>query len=424
MKKIFLSLAIVFFLIAAFSSNSWAPNFCIDIEKEVSIDGGATWHDADTPIAAPQTAVGEGVEYRLIVNNCGSVDLENVTINDADDAELGIVDFSVGNLAVGESIELYSGDIPQLNQPERCDDIGEKQNIAHVSGSSSGNVVEDKDPAWVKCLAPPQSCIDIEKLISVDGGITWHDADTEVEAVETEVDQGAQYKLIVNNCGSVDLENVTINDAELGIVDFSVGNLAVGESIELDNGDIPQLNQPERCAESGTFENIAGVDASSVSDGSEVTDSDPAWVSCLERGDEGCTPGYWKQAQHWDSWYNYGPANGFFDVFERTITIKWSMKVERPLINKTTLLQANGAGKPLPTENPTLLQALQANGGGINALARHAVAALLNASSPNVSYPYTVDEVIEMTKAAIDSESFNATKDLFETANEAGCPLN
>ena len=421
MKKIFLSLAIVFFLIAAFSGNSWAPNLCIDIEKQVSIDGGATWHDADTPTAAPETALGQGVEYRLIVKNCGGAALD-VTIKDA---ELGIVDFPVGSLAAGEETELYGGDIPQLDQPERCEDIGEKENIAQVSGTAgSGAVVEDSDPAWVKCLAPPQPCIDIEKLISVDGGITWYDADTEVEAVETEVDQGAQYKLIVNNCGNVDLENVTINDSVLGIVDFPLGSLAVGESIQLDRGDIPQLNQPERCAESGTFENIAGVDASSVYDGTEVTDSDPAWVSCLERGDEGCTPGYWKQEQHWDSWYTYVPANGFFDVFNRTITIKWSMKVEQPLINKKTLVQANGPGKPLPTTNPTLLQALQANGGGINALARHAVAALLNASSPNVSYPYTVDEVIEMTQAAIDLESFNATKDLFETANEAGCPLN
>ena len=82
------------------------------------------------------------------------------------------------------------------------------------------------------------------------------------------------------------------------------------------------------------------------------------------------------------------------------------------------------SGKPLPITNPTLLQALQANGGGINALARHAVAALLNASSPDVSYPYTVDEVIEMTQAVNDSESFKATKYLFENANEAGCPLN
>ena len=76
MRKIFLSVAIAFFLIIAFNGNSWAPTLCIDIEKEVSIDGGATWHDADTPVAAPETAVGRGVEYRLIVENCGFATLD------------------------------------------------------------------------------------------------------------------------------------------------------------------------------------------------------------------------------------------------------------------------------------------------------------------------------------------------------------
>jgi len=52
------------------------------------------------------------------------------------------------------------------------------------------------------------------------------------------------------------------------------------------------------------------------------------------------------------------------------------------------------------------------------------VAALLNASNPYVSYAYTVDEIIEMTQDAIDSGSYGSTKDLFEEANEAGCPLN
>ena len=223
--------------------------------------------------------------------------------------------------------------------------------------------------------------------------------------MESGIDQAVLYKLIVSNCGTVDLENVTNNDAELGIVDYLVGYLAVGDSIELDRSDIPELNQPERCAESGTFENIAGVNGLSVSDGSQVTDSDPAWVSCFERGDEGCTPGYWKQPQHWHYWYNYEPANGFFDVFDRTITISWSME-----------------GKPVPTTNPTLLQALQAKGGGINALARHAVAALLNAYSPDVSYAYNSDEVIAMTQASIDSGVYEPTKNIFEQANEAGCP--
>ena len=40
--------------------------------------------------------------------------------------------------------------------------------------------------------------------------------------------------------------------------------------------------------------------------------------------------------------------------------------------------------------DPTLLDALNSGGGGINALMRHAVAALLNASNPDVDSDFTV----------------------------------
>ena len=393
MRKIFLSLAIILFLIIAFNGHSWAPTLCIDIEKEVSIDGGATWHDADTPTAAPETAVGQGVEYRLIVTNCGGADLD-VTINDAG---LGIVNHAAGSLAPSAVIELDSNDLSELYQPRRCDNIGEKENIAYASGSAtSGTVVEDNDPAWVKCLAPPQPCIDIEKLISVDGGITWYDADTEAEAVETEVGQGAQYKLIINNCGSVDLKNVAINDDQLGIVDVPVANLAAGDSIELDSGDIPRLDQPERCAESGPFENIARVNALSVSDDFQVTDSDPAWVRCYEVvGGEGCTPGYWKQGHHFDSWASpYTPETLFSDVFEDAFPGK------------------------------TLLEVLGQGGGHLIALGRHTVAALLNAASSGVSYDLTVDEVVEGFNDVFPGGDYEDLKDYFEDFNEQGCPLN
>lgn len=122
---------------------------------------------------------------------------------------------------------------------------------------------------------------------------------------------------------------------------------------------------------------------------------------------EGCTPGYWKQPHHFDSWYSYIPTRTFSSVFYRTITINWSAK-----------------GKPNPLTDPTLIQALQAKGGGINALARAAVAALLNADNPDVSYAYTTTDIINMFQTAFDSGNYEATKDLFDAANNAGCPLN
>jgi len=124
-------------------------------------------------------------------------------------------------------------------------------------------------------------------------------------------------------------------------------------------------------------------------------------------GNGGCTPGYWKQEQHFDSWTTYNPSTPFLEVFDRYIVIKWSEK-----------------GKPEDTSNPTLLQALQANGGGINALARHAVAAWLNADNPEIEYAFTTSGVITLFQAAYDSGDFESAKDILEEANEVGCPLD
>jgi hypothetical protein len=87
-------------------------------------------------------------------------------------------------------------------------------------------------------------------------------------------------------------------------------------------------------------------------------------------GGEGCTPGFWKQDQHFDSWVGFAPGDSFETVFGVDVT-----------------LRSGGQGT---VDDPTLLDALNANGGGVNALARHAVAALLNASNPDVASDFTV----------------------------------
>ena len=75
-------------------------------------------------------------------------------------------------------------------------------------------------------------------------------------------------------------------------------------------------------------------------------------------------------------------------------------------------------------DNPTLLDALNSGGGGVNALARHAVAALLNASNPDVASEFTPGEVIALVQAAIASGDFETAKNLLAAANEQGCPLS
>src|SRR5215216_6077860 len=91
-------------------------------------------------------------------------------------------------------------------------------------------------------------------------------------------------------------------------------------------------------------------------------------------GGEGCTPGFWKN--HPEAWAGTG-------------------------YSPTTTLGSVFAGLPPAYASLTFAQALDLGGGGLDALLRQAVAALLNASSPDVDYPLTAAEVIAMTNAAI-----------------------
>jgi hypothetical protein len=122
----------------------------------------------------------------------------------------------------------------------------------------------------------------------------------------------------------------------------------------------------------------------------------PPTVTTQPGGTQGCTPGYWKQSQHFDSWVGYATTDSASSVLGRSVG------------------------------NLTLVQALGANGGGLNALLRATVAALLNASNPNVHYAYTTSQILSMFRSAYDSKNYEPTKNLLDGANngKGGCPLN
>jgi hypothetical protein len=114
-----------------------------------------------------------------------------------------------------------------------------------------------------------------------------------------------------------------------------------------------------------------------------------------------CTLGFWKQQQHFHFWVGFTPGEKFSTVFGVTIT-----------------LHAQGTKPAIP--DPTLLQALNAGGGGINSLARHAVAALLNASSLQ-SPTFSVQQVITMVQQAIANgpAAIQALADQFDAEQQA-----
>jgi hypothetical protein len=125
-------------------------------------------------------------------------------------------------------------------------------------------------------------------------------------------------------------------------------------------------------------------------------------------GDDGCTPGYWKQDQHFDSWISTG-----FSPFQ-------------------TLESVFNVPDSLGMDNNTLLQALNFGGGpGVSGAAqnllRAAVAALLNSAHPGVDYPRTTAEVIASVNAALASNNRTTMLTLaagLDADNNLGCTLN
>jgi hypothetical protein len=143
----------------------------------------------------------------------------------------------------------------------------------------------------------------------------------------------------------------------------------------------------------GLFASVGLTGITTTTDTTTDTVTTTDTTTTTPEGGDGCTPGYWKQSQHFDSY----PAG----------------------ITPSTLLSAVGINSSV-----SFLTALSTTGGGLNALLRHGAAAYLNAASTGVDYDLTTAEVVELVNDAIASGDYESAKDVLEGFNEQGCPLN
>ena len=111
----------------------------------------------------------------------------------------------------------------------------------------------------------------------------------------------------------------------------------------------------------------------------------------------GCTPGYWKQPQHFGNWIGYSQTQLYREAF----------------------------GVNALSRHLTLLAALEEGGGNGNRFGRHSTAALLNASRLGSGYGMSTAEVIAAVQAAVagGSTQMDALASRFEGLNERSCPL-
>jgi hypothetical protein len=134
-------------------------------------------------------------------------------------------------------------------------------------------------------------------------------------------------------------------------------------------------------------------------------------VAAVTVGNEGCTPGYWKN--HTSNWQEYTPS--------------------------TKVGTAFGLPASSPIFNTTLLQALQGGGGSGVAgartiLLRAATAALLNAAHDDLGYPWRRFEgppspsgfvpVVKSLLAGTNRDAMLKYAATLDKLNNSGCPLN
>ena len=268
------------------TSSKFLQETCsVDLEKLVrEYETSDPFVDADqcTDAEVPVIKVPGGAEYQLVVTNTGDSVLTNCTITDE---QLGIqYDIEI-ELGPNEEIIFTGQDIPELLKPDRCEAVGQLPNTASITcdcADIQGKEVTDADDACVRCVT---CCIDIEKEVSVEPfpNPDWRDADTcsDSDVPFVFAPHNAMYRLIVKNCGTESLSDVTITDTVLGINEV-IDDLAPGAQRILTGTDIAELSFDENeCTSASSILNTAQVTAT-CSDPAQtaVSDQDSACWLC------------------------------------------------------------------------------------------------------------------------------------------------
>ena len=290
------------------------------VEKYVSVDGGTTWQDADTP-PGPQATTGGSVFFQFVITNIGNVPLSNVTLSDN---VYTLTNCTIPNpLLPGQSHTCWLGPVTAQ--------AGQHTNTATVEGVYAGATVRDTDdanylgvtptptstptntptPTYTPTATPTETptptwtptpthtptntptatptntptntptpiplipAIDVEKLVSVDNQVTWQDADFP-PGPQTVDGFGVYFQFVVTNVGNVPLSNVTLSDNVFTLVRCNVPSfLSPGQSYTCWHGPV--------AAQVGQHTNTAT--ATGVYGNTTVSDTDDANYCLLYTSD-------------------------------------------------------------------------------------------------------------------------------------------
>ena len=355
-------------------------------EPAIEIEKLTNGFDADGVASAPHLFHGHPVLWTYVISNSGDTVLSDVTVTDDREAE---VSCPKTVLQPGEQMICTASGTAVAS--EEC-----YANVGTVVGTPpAGDDVTDSDPShYCAQEVPGTASIALEKTTN------GEDADLP-PGPSLLVGDNVQWAYAVTNTGEVTLTGVTVTDDQGESITCSAGQpftLAPGATTTcLANG----------VAVAGQYANVGTASGTPEGGGDAVSASDPSHYFAVLLGNQGCTPGYWKN--HTDSWppTGYSTGQAVEDVF--------SAASAYPAQGTATLLEALSFAGGSGVE------------GAVEILLRAGVAALLNAAHPEVAYPQTTAEVLSSVNAALASGSRDAMLFLaagHDADNNRGCPLH
>lgn len=337
-------------------------------------------------------AAGDQLNYRVVVTNSGNVTLTDVTVTDplTQQAITGLT------LAPGESQEFDSSyTLKQSDLDDQGGGDGDIDNTAMVDSTQTDSVSDD---AAVALAYTP----DLMILKTAD-----------VERVD-EIGDLINYTIAVSNIGNITLTGLEVTDSLIddtlaprdtdlnGVIDGDTdadGDMDVGETWYWTGQYMVTPEDFDAAAASADpyyIRNIASVD-------SDQTDSETSAeeVALVGFAFEGLSPGYWKN--HPEDWDGVTSNTSFEEFFFGSTQpdLNWKVKM------------INGAGKEkfVTQQDITLMEALTLTGGDAAALARQAVAGVLNTRDEDVTYRFTEGQLKEWVSEALSNQPVDLEND-------------
>jgi PKD repeat protein len=237
------------------------PTAGVDLESYVSIDGGTTWLDADTPPGPHLLQSGPAPRFRFVITNIGTANLASVELTET----------VLGNLTVPATITAGASAEAVVNGTWTT---GQNAGVATVDATGSGQAVTDADAACYFGAAP---AIEIAALTN------GEEADTP-PGPTVPVGSTVAWTYVVTNAGNVPLAAVTVTDDRGVTVTAPKTALAPGESMTATASGI---------AAAGLYANN-GTAAGTPPSGPAVSATDPSHyygVVPVEAGFEANAPG-------------------------------------------------------------------------------------------------------------------------------------